>query len=113
MGGYIFAKNDSGGFNPQQVGLNTPGAVEAVTFLKKFYAEKVFPAGILGDNGLNAIDSLFTEKKAAAVINGPWAFQPYEAAGINYGVAPPADPAGRQADELLPRRQRLCSIDLE
>ncbi len=24
MGGYIFAKNDSGGFNPQQVGLNTP-----------------------------------------------------------------------------------------
>ncbi len=23
----------------------------------------------------------------------------------------PADPAGRQADELLPRRQRLCSID--
>ncbi len=29
----------------------------------KGYAEKVFPAGILGDNGLNAIDSLFTEKK--------------------------------------------------
>ncbi|ONG05785.1 cyclodextrin-binding protein [Klebsiella pneumoniae] len=100
--GLLFAKNDSGGFNPQQVGLNTPGAVEAVTFLKKFYAEKVFPAGILGDNGLNAIDSLFTEKKAAAVINGPWAFQPYEAAGINYGVAPlPTLPDGKPMSSFL------------
>lgn len=34
MGGYIFGKNDKGGFNPQDVGLNKPGAVEAVTFLK-------------------------------------------------------------------------------
>jgi arabinogalactan oligomer/maltooligosaccharide transport system substrate-binding protein len=72
MGGYIFGKNDKGGFNPQDVGLNKPGAVEAVTFLKKFYTDKVFPAGILGDNGLNAIDAVYREK-AAAVINGPWA----------------------------------------
>ncbi|MBF3339925.1 cyclodextrin-binding protein, partial [Leptospira borgpetersenii serovar Hardjo-bovis] len=56
MGGYIFGKNDKGGFNPLDVGLNKPGAVEAVTFLKKFYADGVFPAGIIGDNGLNAID---------------------------------------------------------
>ncbi|HEY4466406.1 MAG TPA: extracellular solute-binding protein [Klebsiella sp.] len=102
MGGYIFGKNDKGGFNPQDVGLNKPGAVEAVTFLKKFYTDKVFPTGILGDNGLNAIDSLFTEKKAAAVINGPWAFQPYEAAGINYGVAPlPMLPDGKSMGSFL------------
>ncbi len=102
MGGYIFGKNDKGGYNPQDVGLNKPGAVEAVTFLKKFYADKVFPAGIVGDNGLNAIDSLFTEKKAAAVINGPWAFQPYEAAGINYGVAPlPTLPDGKPMSSFL------------
>ena len=102
MGGYIFGKNDKGGFNPQDVGLNKPGAVEAVTFLKKFYTDKVFPAGILGDNGLNAIDSLFTEKKAAAVINGPWAFQPYEAAGIHYGVAPlPTLPDGKPMSSFL------------
>ncbi|EJQ2007123.1 extracellular solute-binding protein [Cronobacter sakazakii] len=102
MGGYIFGKNDKGGFNPLDVGLNKPGAVEAVTFLKKFYAGGVFPAGIIGDNGLNAIDSLFTEKKAAAVINGPWAFQPYEAAGINYGVAPlPTLPDGKPMSSFL------------
>jgi len=102
MGGYIFGKNDKGGFNPLDVGLNKPGAVEAVTFLKKFYADGVFPAGIIGDNGLNAIDSLFTEKKAAAVINGPWVFQPYEAAGINYGVAPlPTLPDGKPMSSFL------------
>lgn len=102
MGGYIFGKNDKGGYNPQDVGLNKPGAVEAVTFLKKFYADNVFPAGIIGDNGLNAIDSLFTEKKAAAVINGPWAFQPYEAAGINYGVSPlPTLPDGKPMSSFL------------
>ncbi|EOD3176507.1 extracellular solute-binding protein [Citrobacter werkmanii] len=102
MGGYIFGKNDKGGLNPQDVGLNKPGAVEAVTFLKKFYADNVFPTGIIGDNGLNAIDSLFTEKKAAAVINGPWAFQPYEAAGINYGVAPlPNLPDGKPMSSFL------------
>ncbi|MGY6028760.1 Maltodextrin-binding protein [Phytobacter sp. AG2a] len=102
MGGYLFGKNDKGGYNPTDIGLSQPGAVAAVTFLKKFYSEGVFPSGILGDNGLNAIDSLFTEKKAAAVINGPWAFQPYEAAGINYGVAPlPALPDGKPMSSFL------------
>lgn len=102
MGGYIFGKNDKGGFNPLDVGINKPGAVDAVTFLKKFYADGVFPTGIIGDNGLNAIDSLFTEKKAAAVINGPWAFQPYEAAGINYGVVPlPNLPDGKPMSSFL------------
>ncbi|QIZ47900.1 extracellular solute-binding protein [Dickeya zeae] len=102
MGGYIFGKNDKGGLNPLDIGLNTPGAVDAVTLLRKFYADKLFPAGIIGDNGLNAIDSLFTEKKAAAVINGPWAFQPYEAAGIHYGVAPlPLLPDGKPMSSFL------------
>ena len=102
MGGYIFGKNAKGGYNPQDIGLNKPGEVAAVDYLKKFYADGVFPAGILGDNGLNAIDSLFTEKKAAAVINGPWAFQPYKAAGINYGVAPlPLLPDGKPMSSFL------------
>ncbi|WP_315710217.1 extracellular solute-binding protein [Brenneria uluponensis] len=88
MGGYIFGKDSKGGLNTLDIGLNTPGSVAAVNSLKKFYTDGLFPRGIIGDSGLNAIDSLFTEKKVAAVINGPWAFQPYADAGINYGVAP-------------------------
>lgn len=102
MGGYIFKKEANGSLNANDVGLNTPGAIDAVTYLKTFYTDGLLPTGILGDNGLNAIDSLFTEKKAAAVINGPWAFQPYEAAGINYGVAPlPALPDGKDMSSFL------------
>lgn len=86
MGGYIFVKNDSGGFNLQQVGFNIFGVVEVVIFLKKFYVEKVFLVGIFGDNGLNVIDFLFIEKKVVVVINGFWVFQLYEVVGINYGV---------------------------
>lgn len=102
MGGYIFGKNEKGDFNLQDIGLNKPGAIEAVTFLKKFYSDKVFPSGILGENGLNAIDSLFTEKKAAAVINGPWAFQAYKEAGVNYGVVPlPILPNGKPMSSFI------------
>ncbi|CAM3776310.1 extracellular solute-binding protein [Rahnella victoriana] len=102
MGGYIFGKDAKGEINVEDIGLNKPGSIEAITYLKKFYADGLFPAGIVGDNGLNAIDSLFTEKKAAAVITGPWAFQPYEAAGINYGVkALPQLPNGKPMSSFL------------
>ena len=102
MGAYIFGKNSDGTLNTQDVGLNTTGSVEAVTYLTRFFSEGLLPGGIMGDNGLNAIDSLFTEKKAAAVINGPWAFQPYQAAGINYGVAPlPLLPNGKPMSSFL------------
>jgi len=102
MGGYIFGKDNKGLINTKDVGLNTAGSVAAVSYLKSFFTEDLLPRGILGDNGLNAIDSLFTEKKAAAVINGPWAFQPYQAAGINYGVAPlPLLPNGKPMSSFL------------
>ena len=36
------------------------------------------------------------------MINGPWAFQPYEAAGINYGVVPlPTLPDGKPMSSFL------------
>ncbi|GAB7212374.1 hypothetical protein OS31_38840 [Dickeya oryzae] len=36
------------------------------------------------------------------MINGPWAFQPYEAAGIHYGVAPlPLLPDGKPMSSFL------------
>ncbi|MEY8773279.1 extracellular solute-binding protein [Erwinia sp. ACCC 02193] len=102
MGAYIFGKDGKGALATQDIGLNTPGSVEAVTYLKRFFSEGLLPSGIMGDNGLNAIDSLFTEKKAAAVINGPWAFQPYQAAGINYGVTPlPLLPNGKPMSSFL------------
>lgn len=101
-GGYIFQRDDQGNFDPTNIGLANDGAVEAVSYLKKFFADGLIPNGILGDNGLNAIDSLFTEQKAAAVINGPWAIEPYTKAGVNFGVTPlPKMPNGKSMSSLL------------
>lgn len=85
-GGYIFGENEDGSFNPEDIGLANDGAIEGANIIKKFYDEKVFPSGIIGDQGINVLDSLFTEGKAAAVISGPWNLAPYKEAGINYGV---------------------------
>lgn len=102
MGGYIFGQNSNGSLNVKDVGLANAGSQKAVEYIKKFYADGLFPNGIIGDTGANAIDSLFTEKKAAAVITGPWAFQPYKDAGVNYGVAPlPTLPNGERMHSFL------------
>jgi len=102
MGGYIFGQNSNGSLNVSDIGLANKGAIDAVNYIKKFYTEGLFPAGIVGETGANAIDSLFTEKKAAAVITGPWAFQPYKDAGVNYGVAPlPLLPNGEHMRSFL------------
>ena len=102
MGGYIFGQNANGSLNVNDIGLANQGTIDAVTFLKSFYADGLFPAGIVGETGANAIDSLFTEKKAAAVITGPWAFKPYQDAGVNYGVAPlPTLPKGEHMRSFL------------
>ena len=101
-GGYIFARDEKGNFDVTDVGLSNEGAIEAANYLRTFYEDGTFPAGILGENGLNAIDSLFTEKKAAAVINGPWAYEPYTKTGVNFGVTPlPKLPNGKDMSSLL------------
>lgn len=101
-GAYIFAQDANGAYDVTDIGLNNDGAVEAVNYLKSFYTSGLFPAGILGENGLNAIDSLFTEKRAAAVVNGPWAYEPYLKAGVNFGVAPlPQMPNGQDMSSLM------------
>ena len=85
-GGYIFAQDENGNHETTNLGLNNEGAVKAVTEIRKFYADGLFPSGIIGEQGINVLDSLFTEGKAAAVISGPWNLEPYKSAGINYGV---------------------------
>jgi arabinogalactan oligomer / maltooligosaccharide transport system substrate-binding protein len=86
MGGYVF-NNNGGTLDPADIGLNNKGAVEGTEYIQKWYSEGLFPNGIIGENGGSAMDGLFTEGKVAAVMNGPWSFQPYKDAGINIGVA--------------------------
>lgn len=85
-GGYIFGSDDNGNYDASDVGLNNKGALEGAAYIQKFYKEGLFPAGIIGEQGINVLESLFTEGKAAAVISGPWNIEPFTKAGINFGV---------------------------
>ncbi|MGD6968378.1 sugar ABC transporter substrate-binding protein [Rossellomorea vietnamensis] len=86
-GGYIFGKTEDGGFEATDIGLNNDGAVEGAQYIQKFYQEGLFPAGIIGEQGINVLEGLFTEGKAAAIISGPWNIDPFTQAGVNFGVA--------------------------
>lgn len=85
-GGYIFGKAKDGSYNPSDIGINNEGAVKGAALIQKFYKDGLFPAGIIGEQGINVLESLFTEGKAAAIISGPWNVEAFSKAGINYGI---------------------------
>ncbi|SFF67358.1 carbohydrate ABC transporter substrate-binding protein, CUT1 family [Halobacillus alkaliphilus] len=85
-GGYVFGE-ESGSPNPQDLGLSNEGAIEGANYIQKWY-EEIFPAGIVGESGGSAKDGLFQDGKVASMMDGPWAFQALNEAGIDYGVAP-------------------------
>lgn len=86
-GGYIFERAEDGAYDTKDIGLANAGAIEGATYIQKFYKEKLFPSGIIGEQGINVLESLFTEGKAAAIISGPWNVEPFTKAGIDFGVA--------------------------
>lgn len=86
-GAYVFDKLPDGSLDPMHLGLNNEGAKEAAKILydlKDFGKYGLIPEGIAGDKVLG----LFTEKKAAMIVNGPWVINEFDKAGLNYGVAP-------------------------
>ena len=111
MGGDIFGKNSDGSYDAKQILLGSDGAIKAGEYIAQFYKSDVLPSGIIGDSGLNAIDSLFTSQKATMVITGPWAFEPYRSAGVNIGIAPlPKLPNGEQMSSFLGVKSNSISI---
>jgi arabinogalactan oligomer / maltooligosaccharide transport system substrate-binding protein len=87
-GGYIFGRDDAGAYNPDDVGLDTPGGLAYANELNDLVAE-----GILRDNvGYGECITMMTTGQAAFWMTGPWALNDFRTArdneGLNYGVAP-------------------------
>ncbi|MEG0749551.1 MAG: extracellular solute-binding protein [Carnobacterium sp.] len=93
-GGYVFGEN---GTDPTDIGLNTPEAIEGITYISEWY-QNVWPKGMLdATSSENFMNELFTNGDTAAVINGPWGAAGYEEAGVNYGVSTiPTLPNGKE-----------------
>lgn len=77
FGAYII--NEDG-----EPGLNSPEMIDAVKYNNKF-------AKLEADGDYNTVTTLFNEKKAAAIIGGPWLIPGIKEAGINYGIVPLSD----------------------
>jgi maltose/maltodextrin transport system substrate-binding protein len=82
-GGYAFQKVD-GVYDGKTTGVNTPGAIAGADVFKSLFDEKVLPAGV--DYGV--MDGAMANGEVAAVLNGPWSWAGYRAAGRNIAVAP-------------------------
>ena len=85
-GGYMFGQTEDGSFDPSDLGVGTPGSVEAY---KKIGALGEKGQGVLrrSINTDNAI-SLFTDGKTPFLIEGPWQLTTLDDSKINYEVSP-------------------------
>jgi maltose/maltodextrin transport system substrate-binding protein len=82
-GGYAFVKKD-GTYDGKDTGVANEGAIAGATVLKGLIDSGIMPAGV--DYGI--MDGAMAKGEVAMVLNGPWAWSGYKAAGIDIGVAP-------------------------
>jgi maltose/maltodextrin transport system substrate-binding protein len=95
-GGFAFQKVD-GSYDGTATGVNTEGAIAGVAMLRSLLDAGVMPAGV--DYG--AMDGAMVNGDVAAVLNGPWSWAGYRAAGIDVGVAPIPTVGGNVAPPFL------------
>jgi len=88
FGGYFFGRDNT---DPNDIGLNSPGAVEGFEFLKSL--KPILPMNA-ADVTYDIKTQLFSEGKLALNIDGPWSVSAFKDK-VNFGVAPlPAMPNG-------------------
>lgn len=96
-GGYVFGRDAKGDYNPRDVGVNTPGAVQAASLLRDLVREGYMPRGAR----YSEMEAQFAAGKTAMMIVGPWAWENARRAGIDFGVAPIPDVAGKPAKPFV------------
>jgi maltose-binding protein MalE len=83
-GGYVFGVDESGAWNPNDVGLDSPGMIEAVTYMTDAAAEGLMPNTF----DYETAHSLFETGQIPFLMAGPWALDRIRASGVPYAVAP-------------------------
>ncbi len=82
-GGFAFEKVD-GLYDGTTTGVNNEGAIAGAEALQALFDRGALPQGV--DYGV--MDGAMANGQVAAVLNGPWSWSGYRAAGIDIGVAP-------------------------
>ena len=85
-GGYMFGQTDDGSFDPSDLGVGTPGSIEAYTKIGALgeKGEGVLKRSVNTDNAI----ALFTAGKTPFLIEGPWQLTTLDDSKVNYEVSP-------------------------
>ena len=94
FGGFLIDKEG----NP---GLNDSKTKEAVAYNQKF-------SKLQADGDYNTVTALFNEKKAAAIVGGPWLISGIKEAGISLGIKSLADFSLPNGESLAPYSGVQC-----
>ena len=97
-GGFIFARLPSGELDPSKVGVNTPGAVQAVQMLERMIQNGQLPRGAR----YAEMEAGFARGEIAMMISGPWSWDNARKSKIDFGVAPiPAVAPGKPSKPFV------------
>jgi arabinogalactan oligomer/maltooligosaccharide transport system substrate-binding protein len=100
LGGYLFGQKDNGEYIPTDLGIGKPGSIAAAKRIAALgeKGENVLRTSISGDNSI----ALFTDKKAAFLVSGPWALGDVEKSGVKYDIQPlPGFKGGKPAAPFM------------
>jgi arabinogalactan oligomer/maltooligosaccharide transport system substrate-binding protein len=81
-GGYLFGLNADGTYNPDDLGLDSPESIAAMTKVQELATAGVLTTSIDADNSI----SLFADGKTPYMVSGGWAIEALQEAGLNYEI---------------------------
>ncbi len=91
FGGYIFGKDSAGNWNPNDLGLDSPGMIAAVQWLQ----DRVLEGFISDSTDWDTAHVLFETGETPFIMAGPWALERIRKSGVPYAITNfPAGPAG-------------------
>lgn len=91
FGGYVFGIGEDGNYDPNDVGLDSEGAIAAFSWLQTM-AENGY---LVGEVNYDVLHSLFENGDAAMIMTGPWALPRIRTSGVPYAISNiPAGPGG-------------------
>lgn len=82
LGGYVFGLNDDGSYNPDDLGIDSPGGLAAAEYFSQLSADGIVNIDVTYD----IMTESFGSGQAPFAITGPWALEQF--ADVNYVVEP-------------------------
>ncbi len=82
-GGVLFVQNPDGSYDTKQMEMGSQGSIDAMTKIGKMGAAGLLKTSIGADN----VATLFTDKKAAFMVSGPWNLPAVVKSGVKYEIS--------------------------